>query len=73
MTAQPDQNDLRQILYDPRGTGFVIFQIDTKKFDRFNIYQDEEFGYTDSKMKFVWTPTHIPPGALSIVDEFKQL
>lgn len=46
-------------------TGFVVIRVDTKKFDRFNIFEDM---YTLTN-NAVWTPTHIPPRALDIVFE----
>ena len=42
---------------------FIIFRIDTNKFDRFNIFEDIE---AEDK-GFVWTPTHIPAKALKVV------
>ena len=41
----------------------IIFRIDTRKFNRFNIFQDSE--YRDNSA--VWTPTHIPANALKVV------
>ena len=43
---------------------FVVFRIDTRKFDKFNIFRDPEVG---KRTGFVWTPTHIPAKALEVV------
>ena len=61
--------DLRDIfsglpthLYDE----FILFRIDTRKFSRFNIFEDLELDGHDAGT-FVWTPTHIPSKALKVV------
>ena len=41
---------------------FVVFRVDTRKFNRFNIFELE----LDLK-DYVWTPTHIPAKALKVV------
>ena len=45
--------------------GIVVFRVDTKKFNKFNIYSDPEMAF-DPPIA-VWTPTHIPARALDIV------
>ena len=44
---------------------FIIFRVDTRKFNRFNIFRDLESYRDDSNS--VWTPTHIPTKALKLV------
>lgn len=43
----------------------VFLKIDTNKFDKFNIYKDTDADAFDA----VFTPSHIPPHALEIIDE----
>ena len=45
----------------------VIFELDTKKFNKFNIFLDEELRAKFPIEAAVWTPTHIPPKALEVV------
>ena len=45
----------------------VIFELDTRKFNRFNLFLDKEMSISFPIKAAVWTPTHIPPKALEVV------
>ena len=47
--------------------GFIVFRIDTRKFNRFNIFEDAEA----KGGEFVWTPTHIPAKAVKVIYRWK--
>ena len=47
------------------GSSFIVVRVDTRKFDRFSVFQDTEAKYNPDK--YVWTPTHIPAYALDVV------
>ena len=42
---------------------YVVIRLDTDKFSKFNLFNDEEV----TTGQYVWTPTHIPPHALEVI------
>ena len=54
---------VHQVAGLPRGEHFIVIKFDTRRFRKFNLYYDEESALGN----FVWTATHIPPQALSVV------
>ena len=59
--------DILNTLSDSVEDNFVVFRIDTRKFNRFNIFEDFEARGGE----FVWTPTHIPAKAMKVVYRWK--
>ena len=66
-TTLPDEETLKAAISD-RGTvnEFVIFVVDTKKFNKFNIHTDWSYGGFEGLPRSVYTLTHIPPSALKV-------
>ena len=56
------------MLSDSMEDNFVVFRIDTRKFNRFNVFEDFEARGGE----FVWTPTHIPARALKVIYRWKS-
>ena len=70
MTQESNWHELVKIGlpgWDYNPDGFAVFRVDTRKFDKFNIFRDE----TTIRETSVWTPTHIPSYALDIVYEYE--
>ena len=50
-----------------RANEVVVFELDTRRFNKFNIFLDEELTADYPVEAAVWTPTHIPAKALEVV------